>query len=740
MERSILSPSTFLSLLSTGDVEACVSELRISTSSRKSTATASSTPAEVAKLLSLTLKTLCAAKSKLLLPFHFAEFHGGLLKSTPSVSNSSLCGSSGELAGENVSLGTEGVISQSTPLIQFRCFLNALFSLLHSGGCGTESAQLRVCALRLIKRAVKHEALLRQKKNGDYSFPLGFFQVCVSIALQIPRANQEYFDCFCDEYIHASTDLRYYSLVVMRKILEEYASRSFSDCSIPKFYEEADSQSENESSVNGAIEKFGVPPYGEKKIQIFQSHTPWYFWARSSTELVNTFFSILSAVPSPQKNMKATDTESVSEERNIEPIVITNPSSQKKRKKNFDDSALNCFIENVNNTKCCSAYNYRQIFQNVWLLFLRCIPRDSKVLESILHHLPKHVLPHLSNPLAFSEYFLSLYANNLNPSLNIVALCGVFYLLTKHRLGDPHVLDEGRFSNSSNLDAKVNAAENKKLSNGTAGSRESDLCNHFFLQLYRLVKPITFSVARRARFLRLLKTALFSPLLPIHLVSLFIKKCARTACLVPPAAALWLLGFIHTLLRKYKNVCMPLLHVPAKLTRSFRIEGDSFDFEEASLTFSASKDGNISVNQEIPAVACTSQHDAIEQSQRNGNVNLIDCLPECFRFNKSDFTGNLREQMHLSLWELELLKKHYYPAVAQMAQLFDTDIFKDSAKNVDIEDFLEITYEKLLKNDLKAKRRRMTDSAGIIKAAAIASEPNIEPPAICRLLSIAHQF
>ncbi|KAF8820938.1 CBF/Mak21 family protein [Cardiosporidium cionae] len=722
----MLSPATFLSLLSKGDVEICISALRISPSIGKSAAATTSSPAEVAKLLSLTLKALCTTKFKLLLPFHFAEFHGGLSASVSSVSNSSFNGGFGEVVDESSSLKvSDGGMAEPISIVQFRCFLNVLFSLLHSGGCHTESAQLRVCALRLIKRVVKHEALLRQKKNGDFSFPLGFFQVCVSIALQIPRANQEYVDCFCDEYIHAS-DLRYYSLIVMRKILEDYASRSAHDCSIPKWCNKAGSESEKESVANDAMEKFELPYNGKNYINIFQSGTPWYFWSRSSTELVSTFFSILSAVPSPQKNMKTTDEESVPEE-------ATNSSSQKKRKKIIDgDSALNCFIENLNNSKCCNAYNYRQIFQTVWLLFLRCVPSDSKALESILHYLPKHVLPHLSNPLAFSECFLSLYANCSNPSLNIVALCGVFYLLTKHRLGDPHVLGEGRFSNdSSNLDGNVDAADRNS----------NDVCHHFFIQLYRLVKPITFSIARRAGFLRLLKTALFSPLLPIHLVSLFIKKCARTACLVPPAAALWLLVFIHTLLRKYKNVCTPLLHVPATLARSIQIELDSFDFEEASLTFSANSDGHVSLNHEITNVSDISRNDrAIEQNQSHNSINLIDCLPDCFRFNQSDVTGSLREQIRLSLWELELLKKHYYPAVAQMAQLFDTDIFKDNAKSVDIEDFLEITYEKLLKNDMKTKRRRTCDTTGTLKAAAIASVPNVEPPAVTRLLSVANLF
>jgi U3 small nucleolar RNA-associated protein 19 len=53
-----------------------------------------------------------------------------------------------------------------------------------------------------------------------------------------------------------------------------------------------------------------------------------------------------------------------------------------------------------------------------------------------------------------------------------------------------------------------------------------------------------------------------------------------------------------------------------------------------------------------------------------------------------------------SLWELELLAKHYNPMVSGMVRIFEDSLSKPS---YDLEDFLDQSYFSLIETELKSK-------------------------------------
>jgi U3 small nucleolar RNA-associated protein 19 len=47
-----------------------------------------------------------------------------------------------------------------------------------------------------------------------------------------------------------------------------------------------------------------------------------------------------------------------------------------------------------------------------------------------------------------------------------------------------------------------------------------------------------------------------------------------------------------------------------------------------------------------------------------------------------------------SLWELEALERHYHPAVARLARLFQTDAFQKM--ELDLEPFIQLSYQSVI--------------------------------------------
>lgn len=198
----------------------------------------------------------------------------------------------------------------------------------------------------------------------------------------------------------------------------------------------------------------------------------------------------------------------------------------------------NCFvIESAMNLDQGSAIKkYRAAFVSCWQRFLQ-LPMGTDVTMSVLQHMPSNVLPHMGNPLACANFYITAFDRG-SLAVSVLALSGLFYLLTKHDLGDTDKVGQH--------------------------------ANQYYHKLYELLCPEVFALRHRVRFLRLLQLSLKSTMLPSSYVAAFVKKSARVASLVPsPPAALWLLVNMQGLMQRHQALCAPMLHRDVDNTMTF---------------------------------------------------------------------------------------------------------------------------------------------------------------------------
>jgi len=160
----------------------------------------------------------------------------------------------------------------------------------------------------------------------------------------------------------------------------------------------------------------------------------------------------------------------------------------------------------------------RQAYSKAWLAFLQMsLPDD--IYKKVLEQLHATVIPNLSNPLLLSDFLsASLDKEGLTA---ILALNGIFILVTKHGLEYPH----------------------------------------FFRRLYALLTPEVFKSKHRVQFFKLADLFLASALVPAYTVAAFIKRFARIALVTTPPGAMTAMAFIHNLIRRHPS-CFVLLHRP----------------------------------------------------------------------------------------------------------------------------------------------------------------------------------
>lgn len=187
----------------------------------------------------------------------------------------------------------------------------------------------------------------------------------------------------------------------------------------------------------------------------------------------------------------------------------------------------------------------------------------------------------------------------------------------------------------------------------------------YYARLYSLLNIETFKLRQRVRFQRLLATSLSSGLLPGRMAAVFAKRCMRLAILTGAehGTVMWLIAVSYSLIQKHHSHCRALLH------RS--------DLEEQA-------DGQ--VPQVVPSPS----------------------LVDPFELT-APLTTALEQVESLSLWEVQLLRRHPVTAVATLARLFLKPFFKPSAKKLDPEDFLgqsaAVMYAQALKTGERQRER-----------------------------------
>jgi U3 small nucleolar RNA-associated protein 19 len=157
---------------------------------------------------------------------------------------------------------------------------------------------------------------------------------------------------------------------------------------------------------------------------------------------------------------------------------------------------------------------HRRGLSKAWHAVLR-LSLPERCLKQALLFLPNHILPNVSRPLLFSDFFMSAYQHG--GVISVLALDGLFLLMTQHRLEYPS----------------------------------------FYKQLYRTLTPQLFFVKYRTRFFRLLDKCLKNDLLPAHIVAAFLKRLCRCTMTAPPSAILFVLALCSNLIRKFpETACL----------------------------------------------------------------------------------------------------------------------------------------------------------------------------------------
>ena len=158
----------------------------------------------------------------------------------------------------------------------------------------------------------------------------------------------------------------------------------------------------------------------------------------------------------------------------------------------------------------------RELFQRTWLALLRS-PFPDDIYRKILVRAHADVMPHMPSPVTLSDFFTaSIDRGGLD---GMLALNGIFHLMTKHQLEYPK----------------------------------------FYDRLYGLLDSSCFRAANRRGFFELLDVFLKSPALPAYLAAAFIKRMSRLAIHAPPAGAVLAVAYCHNLLRRHPG-CGVMVH------------------------------------------------------------------------------------------------------------------------------------------------------------------------------------
>eukprot|EP00051_Salpingoeca_urceolata_P014945 m.190838 g.190838 ORF g.190838 m.190838 type:complete len:592 (+) comp18241_c0_seq2:138-1913(+) len=178
---------------------------------------------------------------------------------------------------------------------------------------------------------------------------------------------------------------------------------------------------------------------------------------------------------------------------------------------------------------------------------------------------------------------------------------------------------------------------------------------NFFPKLYILFDESIFHVKYRVRFFRLANLFLTSTALPAYLVAAFAKRLSRLALKAPPGGAIVIVQMIYNLLRRHP-ACKSLIH-RANIGDEDDESGDS---EERS----------------------GDESDGESDTQRGLDP-----------FDPDEQDPAKCRALESSVWELELLRKHYHPTVAKRPGDLEAPALQKLEK--DVEKAAELSYSSL---------------------------------------------
>ena len=297
-------------------------------------------------------------------------------------------------------------------------------------------------------------------------------------------------------------------------------------------------------------------------------------------------------------NSDSTSTLSKKRKADLDLLAQLSNTSALKRKKQLDTDNNNLTTTNTTikrrlplSKRVYILSYHKRIFSKCWLLLLSSPPEHPLSLphhRTILKHLPEHILPYFNKPLLLSEYLTICY--KYGGIISILSLESIFILITKYNFDYPN----------------------------------------FFLSLYHLCIPETFSAKYRSKFLNLLSISLKSTNIEKHTIAAFIKRLSILTLCIPIYSTLYCIALITSLLREHPE-CLVLLHrLPTTITE----KGHNSDPSTTNTT-----------------------------TQEYNNDNNITDL---------QYTNSL--SYNTSLYELDLLQLHYSSLISDMCITIQNNI------------------------------------------------------------------
>nr|POF12702.1 uncharacterized protein CFP56_09854 [Quercus suber] len=165
----------------------------------------------------------------------------------------------------------------------------------------------------------------------------------------------------------------------------------------------------------------------------------------------------------------------------------------------------------------CSLNAHRRTAQDAWLATFRSgLTKDHR--KKILSIMTSQVLPWFVSRIELLADFMTDSFNE-GGSLSLLALSGIFHLMTKQNLDYPD----------------------------------------FYTKLYSLLDENIMHNKHRSRFFRLFDNFLNSSHLPAAMIASFIKRLARLSLQAPPGAIVWVVPWVYNMLKQHP-ACTFMLH------------------------------------------------------------------------------------------------------------------------------------------------------------------------------------
>ena len=326
---------------------------------------------------------------------------------------------------------------------------------------------------------------------------------------------------------------------------------------------------------------------------------------------------------------------------------------------------------------------HRRQWNKAWLAILRlqCLPLHC--LKQALQFLPQHVLPVVSQPLLFADFFMSAYTTITTTTTTTrrrrtttTSFSSSSYTATGKRSQEEveeDVTQEEKsdlaFSSSSSTTIVPILALDGLFYLMTEHGLEYP---KYYTQLYMLIHPTIFTVKFKIRFFELLdKSISRNDLLPAYIVAAMSKRLLR-CCLqaAPPAAILMTLALVSNWLRKHP--------------------------ETNCLLHRSNIHGNDNKNNKMI-------HNNNNNNDNNNNNNNDGMILDQFDATTNDPAK--ANALHSSLWELSAFSQHYYPPVATMAASLGT-MEESKLPMHNWQEFANLSYKTLLEQERKRKPKR----------------------------------